>query len=102
MDTALKQTNRCQNKTMALRWAMCQAAHCQLVGKAGLLLETESKSLFSLKSHKPDAKNQTSIRKVEEHFRLVQNNLFWLIDFNQVTCHIELNKAVRDTISRTL
>lgn len=43
--------------------AMCQAAHCELVGKAGLLLETENEALFSLKSRKPDAKNQTSIRK---------------------------------------
>jgi len=46
-----------------VQMAMCQAAHCELVGKADLLLETESEALFSLKSRKPDAKNQTSIRK---------------------------------------
>lgn len=34
-----------------------------LVGMAGLLLETESEALFSLKSRKPDPKSQTSIRK---------------------------------------
>ncbi len=36
-------------KDQGAQMAMCQAAHCVLVGKAGLLLETESKALYSLK-----------------------------------------------------
>lgn len=44
--------------------AMRHEAHCVLAGKVGLLLETESEALFSLKSHKPDAKKK---KKKEKH-----------------------------------
>lgn len=45
------------------RWPCARCSHCELVGMASLLLETESEALFSLKSRKPDPKSQTSIRK---------------------------------------
>lgn len=50
-------TNKPMTQNQGAQMALCQAAHCVLVGKAALLLETESEALFSLKSHKPDAKN---------------------------------------------